>query len=314
MSISQVGQIAVWALIGLLALILLGAVRNFFAVKVINNGIFAALAAPFIIVSAGFQFLIAGISHLVNWMHGTLSNSSDVNFWDIAGPLMYFLFLAVLVAGDAYLAVITFPELFGSKPPDINPALLLPMTAVLWVTIFLTIAGVAADLFGITRFLRPYSEATGNVQRWLRIAALISLALLGIAATLLGIFRTLLASFITIGVLNGLLDVVFFVLITAAGMAAGVAILYGALALIVFVASLMKIVARTVTFALSVPINILDKLSELIVGLYDVPARIGLVVWNWISQLSDGHKWQLGKIPQFEVRPHISDQIRLPRP
>jgi hypothetical protein len=314
MSLSQVATYAAIAFGGLIASMLIALVRNVMAIKVLNNGVFAILAAPFVLAGHGFHLLIYGLNTLVDWLKGTLSPSRDsVTFWDITGPLLYFIFFVVLVAGDAYLAVITLPQLFGGGRPNLNPELLVPASAVMWVTIFLTIAGVTADLFHVTKFLRPYTEATGQPQRWLRLGALISMGLLVVAAVLFGIFRALLANLVSNGLVDGLLDIVFFVLLTIATAAAALAILHSVLAAIVFGASMIKLGARVLTYPTSIVVNMLDKVAELVVGIYDVPARIGESLWNYLSQLTANKPWRVGRIPQFQDRQFLGDVIRAPR-
>lgn len=290
--------------------IILAALRNPLAVNVLN-GLLALLAAPFVILHKGIQLLIQGLGRFTAWLSRALSQGKgEISAWDIIGPLLYFIFFVILLSGEAYLAIITLPQLFGTQPPNINADLFAPTSAVLWVTIFITIGAAAADLFGLTHFLRPYSEATGEVQWWMRVIAVVSLGLLGLTGILFGVFRALLVQLLTTGAVNIVLNVLFFFLITIAALAAGFSLWYGLLALFLVSSSIMNLASHILMFLLLIPVNIIDKVAEVLVGIYDALALIGRGLWNYISQITSKKTWKIPRLADWVSRPHIADVLR----
>lgn len=306
-----IGQILLGVAAALVVSVFLAALRNPLAISVLN-GLLALLAALFVILHRGVELLIEGLRRFTAWLSQALSQGrGEISAWDIIGPLLYFIFFVVLLTGEAYLAILTLPQLFHSAVPNINSDIFAPTSAVLWVVIFITIGAAAADLFGLTHFLRPYTEATGEVQRWLRISALVSLGLLGLTGILFGVFRGLLVELLSSGAVNIVLNVMFFFLLTIAALAAGFSLWCGLLALFLVSASILNLASQILMFLLLVPVNIIDKVAEVLVGVYDALALVGRGIWNYISQITKRKTWAVPKVADWVSRPHVWDVLRL---
>jgi hypothetical protein len=317
MSTQLIVQIILGALAALVVSIILAAIRNPLAVYVINLAC-ALAAGAFIIVVKGLEFLIPYVHRFIRWLQQSISaGQSDFGFLDIVGPIMYLACFVVLILGDAYLTVIRLPLLFGGEPPqNLNAQLLAPFTAILWVTIFVSIAATTFDIFHLTHFMRLYEKATGKVDLVLKIAALVAFGLVILTAVLFGYFSKELTSntSLTQGntFVDGLLAIMFFVVLTVATIAAGPSLWYGIAPLLLFIGSVLTVVAHILVFLLSIPIEIIDRIAGLLVGLYDALALIGRGFWNYLHQLTEGKRGEIPAIAEPDKRDHIIDVFRLP--
>jgi hypothetical protein len=239
-------------------------------------------------------------------------HETEASLSDIVGPLVYLAFFVVLTAGDSLLALIRFPLVFHVPPLHLESDRLVILFMVLWVVTAGAFVAIAMDLFGMTRFARPYRSRTGPLGHWLRILCLASLALLLLTTLLFGIFTELALQFVSSSVLEGMLGVVLFVLITLASAATSWALFLGNLALLYVVLQIVRVSSVTLSFVPSIPITMLDKAASLFSGLYDIPAGFGRSLWNWLCRLPLGVSLQLREIDEFSPRPHILEQLRLP--
>jgi hypothetical protein len=309
LTLGQVGQIAGYVTLAVVASIFLAAFRNPFALSFIN-GLFVVCAVPFALLQDGARQLIRGLNWLSTKCAQALShNTGQVSAWDVFGPFLYFVFLIVLVTGEAYIAIITLPQLLGGQEPNINPGLFAPTSAVLAVTIFLAIVAAAADLYGMTRFLRPFSQARGDLLMWLKRAALVALGLLALMAIFLGVFRAELVQLTSSALVDGITVVLFFLMLNVALVACGFALWYGPLATVVVVSGVLSIGVQALGFVLKAPILVFDKVAEFLVGIYDVLAQIGRVVWNYLSQLTKNKPWAVGRVPDYDPRRNVVEAL-----
>jgi hypothetical protein len=314
MSNEMIGRIALWIVAGLFASIILAAIRNPLMVRFVNS-LFALVAVLFIIPEFALAHLIPILGRFAAWLRSSMTGSrGPVSMGDVVGPLIYFVCFAVLIAGDAYFALQSIPQLVGGTAPKLNGDLFAPATAVLWVAIFISIFAALLDLLGVTHFLKAYDLESSPIRKWMRVAALIAFGLVMLTAVGFGYFRDELTRAANSGgsAIDTALTVLFFVIITVATIAAGPALWEGIAPLLLVVATLLSFVAHTLRFVLHIPVEVLDKLAGLLVGLYDTLTVIGRGIWNYLSQLTENTRGRIPRLPDPEKRPHIGDIITLP--
>ncbi len=311
-TIVQVIAIVVGAL---LASVVLAAIRNPFAVKFINL-IFAMAAALFIIVVNGLKYLIARLGQFIAWLKYSISPDGDLSMANIVGPLVFLVALAALTASDAYLAILTIPQLVGGTPPNLNPNLLAPSPRSCGYASSSLCLQPCSTCSASPIFFIPTPSRRERIRTVMQIAAVAAFGIALLTAVLFGVFRHELADPLSTqvgaGFLDGILIVLFFVSVSLALVAAGPSLFEGFAPLMLVLCSILNVLAHVVAYILSFPIELLDRIAGLVVGLYDALATIGRAFWNYLAQITDGTRGELGEVPPLEERMHIKEVFRFP--
>ncbi len=324
-----VGIILQWALVGLIGLIiflvvsmLLARLYNLVALGILNNlfAIFGIVLRVIIgllewigkeVLDKLYSFADAGLRQA--WSRAKREDiARNLGALDVLGASFFFILFLILIGSDMYFAAVRMPELFHVTPPNLNPDLFTPVIVSFWVSVIVVIGAAAADVFGLTHLLPPYVGAQSQLQRALRIGALVSVGLLILAGMLQGLYSWELASSTPLPIVDAALSVLLFVLGFIATLAIGIPAPYEALAFLVLFPSLVRFIPTLLAFLINAPLNLLDVAAAILVNLYGVAAALGHSLWNAFAESNFVHSRRLPfKTIKWETRTNIGDGIKL---
>jgi hypothetical protein len=295
--LSLIGLVALVAVLSVPLLLLWGALRNSF-VRLIHAA-FEFMAQPFVIparavnqliplVGRGIRAVIRGLAYS---NHATFANDKSNDEWvgwNVIGPLVYLGFFVVLAVGDFWFSVLGFASLLHQPVglPDL-PIDLDVLAGFLFVAVAAFYGFMIFDLEGVTPIHRPWENFAETQRRFLKRLGLVALGAVALAGVAFWVWRALqLGDSPPPQAVDALLRLFLWsVLAIAIALAAALAgwacfVSWGSLAAIGLM-SLQALLHLVFGFCRSV-VAVLDKAAALFTAVQDIPARIGIGLWNWL--------------------------------
>jgi hypothetical protein len=206
---------------------------------------------------------------------------SEWFLWDIIGPLVYLVAFLLLFSGDFYIFVLRFAALMhihsSTLPIDLDL-----LAGVLWVVMVALWGSIVFDLSGVTPIGRPFHNFSEHSRRNLRFVGIVALLLSVVAGVLFWMWGQFEIDQQSKPLLAWVFIGLFALLLNTAIAFAGWSVFTGIASIYVLILTSVLLLCRLLQVILVVAIHIFDAVAAALIGLIDIPAKLGKIVWNWL--------------------------------
>ncbi len=324
--LSLIGLAALIVVISIPPLLLWAALRNSL-VRLIHAG-FELIAQPFIIPARAVSQLIPLVGRGIgSVMHGLAysNRAAPANDkpddawvgWDIIGPLVYLAFFGLLLAGDLWFSVLGFAALLNQPVglPDFGIDLDV-LAGLLFVAVFAFFGFLLFDLGGATPIRRPWEDFSEGSRQFLKRLVVVAFIAVTAAGVAFWVWRALQQTSSPPPEAVDTFLRLFLWAILAIGIALACAlagwacfVCWGSFVAIVLMGS--QAFLHLVFGFCRAAIALLDMAAALLTALQDIPARLGIGLWNWACNFRLAQTLHFKPIVLIE-RPPVGSNIAEP--
>jgi hypothetical protein len=324
--LSLIGLAALIVVISIPPLLLWAALRNSF-VRLIHAG-FEFIAVLFTIPARAVGQLIPLVGRSIgSVMHGLAYSSRAAPAsdhpddawvgWDVIGPLVYLGFFTLLLAGDLWFSVLGFAALLNQPVglPDLGVDLD-GLAGLLFVAVFAFFGFLLFDLGGATPIRRPWENFSEGSRQFLKRLVVVAFVAVTLAGVAFWVWRALQQSSSPPPDAIDTFLRLFLWAILAIGIALACAlagwacfVCWGSFVAISLMGS-QALLHLVFGFCRAV-VAVLDMAAALVTAIQDIPARLGIGLWNWACH------FHLAKVAHFEPivpieRPPVGQNLAEP--
>lgn len=245
---------------------------------------------------------------------GEEEEPSSYRGWHVIGPLVYFGAVILMALGDFYIMILRLQALLGLPARSSSVGLPIDqLMGILWLVMVAVYGSVVFDLHGLSPTARPFQGASSRLRTWLRIAAWAGVVLSLIAGGILWLWGDFAIHASTSGATNLLSTsflVMFAALLFGALVLASWSVVPACIALWFLFLSALRIVCWCLGLICSLLVRLVEALAYVLVAMVDLPARLGLMLHNYLAEFEWAQRMHWLPRPAFAVLAPIAPDVR----